>query len=167
MVDIVPIVGEVLAMIEGVRTVVEFRQLRIDLEATFQFIKDGPRTLEQLQVSSNSHEEFSSYDEFKKLDPTQYELVKRFGPAGDGYQYHHIVTQGGENANNISQEQLQNTDNIIRIPTLLHEAVTAEYYSRRAPDGSGMTLYRWLQTQPYKVQREWGLRILRDLHILK
>jgi hypothetical protein len=164
--EIVPIVGEVTAMIEGVRTIVEFRQLTIDVEAAFQFIKDEPRTLEQLQVSSGGYEEFSSYDQFRKLDPIQHELMKRFGPAGDSYEYHHIVAQGGENGK-IPQQQLQNTDNIIRIPTLLHEAVTAEYYSRRAPDGSGMTLYEWLQTQPYEVQREWGLRILRDLHILK
>ena len=30
-----------------------------------------------------------------------------------------------------------------------------------------MNVYQWLQTQPYEVQREWGLKILRDLHILK
>jgi hypothetical protein len=28
-------------------------------------------------------------------------------------------------------------------------------------------MYQWLQTQPYDIQREEGLRILRDLHILK
>ncbi|MGN6749907.1 MAG: hypothetical protein ACTHJS_15065 [Xanthobacteraceae bacterium] len=164
--EIVPIVGEVMAMIEGIRTVVEFRQLKIDLEAAFQFIKDGPRTLEQLQVSSSGNEEFSSYDEFKKIDPSQYDLAKRFGPAGDGYQYHHIVTQGGANANNIPQERLHNTENIIRIPTLLHEAINAEYQSK-VEDGSGRTVYEWLQTQSYEFQREYGLQILRKLHILK
>jgi hypothetical protein len=30
-----------------------------------------------------------------------------------------------------------------------------------------MTRYQWLQTQPYDVQREEGLKILKDLHILK
>jgi hypothetical protein len=85
-------------------------------------------------------------------------LTKRFGPAGDGYQYHHIVTQGGENAKNIAGERLHNTENIIRIPTLLHEAVNA---------GSGRTVYQWLQTKSYEFQREYGLKILRDLHILK
>lgn len=154
-------------MIEGSRTIIEFRQLTIDLEAAFQFIKNGPRTLEQLQVSSDDYEEFPSYDQFQKSDRAQDQLVKRFGPAGDGYEYHHIVAQGGENASKIPQQQLQNTDNIIRIPTLLHEAVTAEYYSRKAPDDSGVTFYAWLQTQPYQVQRERGFGILRDLHILK
>ncbi len=30
-----------------------------------------------------------------------------------------------------------------------------------------MTLYQWLQTQPYDVQREEGLKILRKLRILQ
>jgi hypothetical protein len=91
---------------------------------------------------------------------------KRFGPAGDGEQYHHIVTQGGANADNIPPEQLQNTDNIIRLPTLLHEAVNAEY-SKLLQDGTGMTMYQWLQTQSYDIQREEGLKILKRLNILK
>jgi hypothetical protein len=92
-------------------------------------------------------------------------LGKRFGAAGDGNQYHHIITQGGANEDNIPPEQLQNTDNIIRLPTLLHEAVSAEYLQPK--EGTNMTVYQWLQTQPYEVQREEGLKILRELHILK
>jgi hypothetical protein len=61
--------------------------------------------------------------------------------------------------------QLQNTDNIIILPTLLHEAVSDEYLKRSLDPN--MNLYQWLQTRPYDVQREEGLRILRDLHILK
>ena len=74
---------------------------------------------------------------------------------------------------NIPSEQLQNTDNIIRLPTLLHEEVNAEYLkpapdtSTRSPDGSKMNLHQWLQTQPYEVQRKIGLEILQDLYILK
>ena len=49
-----------------------------------------------------------------------------FGAAGAGSQYHHIVTQGGLNAKKIPAELLQNTDNIVRLPTLLHEIATDE-----------------------------------------
>jgi hypothetical protein len=52
------------------------------------------------------------------------------------------------------------------LPTLLHEVVSDEYL-KPAPDDSNLTLYQWLQTQPYEIQREYGLKILRDLHILK
>jgi len=92
-------------------------------------------------------------------------MIKRFGPAGDGNQYHHIVTQGGANADNIAPGQLQNTENIIILPTLLHEAVSDEYFGPSPVPN--MNLYQWLQTQSYDVQREEGLRILRELHILK
>jgi hypothetical protein len=93
-------------------------------------------------------------------------IAKMFGAAGAGSQYHHIVTQGGLNAKKIPAELLQNTDNIVRLPTLLHEIATDEYL-QPAPENSGRTLYEWLQTQPYDVQREVGLNILRQLHILK
>lgn len=116
---------------------------------------------------SNGYQEFSSYDAFIKDELVQDMIAKMFGNAGYGYQYHHIVTQGGANATNpsISPEQLQNTDNIIRLPTLLHEAVNAEY-SKPAPDDPNVTFYAWLQQQPYEIQHEQGLKILRALHIL-
>jgi hypothetical protein len=72
----------------------------------------------------------------------------------------------GLNETNIPQELLQNTDNIVVLPTLLHQMVSDEYLGP-ASDNSGRTLYDWLQTQPYEVQREMGLSILRDLGILK
>ena len=127
---------------------------------------DGPHDLADLQVSSNGYEEFSSYDQFYKNELTQELMAKRFGAAGDGQQYHHIVTQGGMNSDNIPVELLQNTDNIIRLPTLLHEAVNAEY-AKLLQDDTGMTMYQWLQTQSSDVQREEGLKILKRLNILK
>jgi hypothetical protein len=91
-------------------------------------------------------------------------MAKRFGAAGDGCQYHHIVTQGGLNEKNIPAKQLQNTDNIVRLPTLLHEAVNGVYQGKSPVEG--MNMYQWLQTQPYEVQRQEGLKILRDLNII-
>ena len=122
--------------------------------------------LEDLEVSADNYEEFSTYGQFVKGEPNWDLTIKRFGSAGAGNQYHHIVTQGGVNADTIPPEQLQNTENIIILPALLQEAVSDEYL-KSAPDGSNRTLYEWLQTQPYDVQRRIGLDILRDLHILK
>lgn len=158
-------VADVATVADLAYAISEFKKLANDATAAIAFVEKGPQNLEDLQVSSSGYEEFSSYDEFLK-DSFGIELMaKRFGPAGDGSQYHHIVTQGGENADNIPPEQLQNTDTIIRLPTLLHEAVNAEYLKPKR--GTGMNIYQWLQTQPYEVQREEGLRILRDLGILK
>ncbi len=161
----VDVAADVLMAADIARTVVEFRKLAVDAAAALDFVKDGPHTLEDLHVSTDGYEDFSSYDAFYKGEPSPEFLDKRFGPAGDGQQYHHIVTQGGTNVENISPEQLQNTDNIIRLPTILHEAVNGAYL-KDSPDPN-MNMYQWLQTQPYDVQREEGLKILRELHILK
>jgi hypothetical protein len=161
----VDVAADVLMAADIARTVAEFRKLAIDAAAALDFVKDGPHSLDDLQVSSNGYQQFSSYDQFYKGGLTQELLAKRFGPAGDGQQYHHIVTQRGANTDNIPREQLQNTDNIIRLPTILHEAVNAEYL-KDSPDPN-MNMYQWLQTQPYDVQREEGLKILRKLYIIK
>ena len=130
------------------------------------FVQHGPYTFEELQaVSVTGYEEFSSYSAFQKDGLAMDLLAKRFGRAGYGWQYHHIVEQGGANEDNLPATQLQNTDNIIRLPTLVHEAVTAEY--AKFSTAYGMTMRRWLQTQPEEVQREEGLKILRTLNILK
>jgi hypothetical protein len=130
-------------------------------------VKKAPYALAELQVRSpQNYEEFSRYDQFTKIKLEQGDLFKRFGPAGDGYQYHHIVTQGGTNTTSVRPELLQNTDNIVRLPTLVHEAVTAAYREPACADRT-KTLYEWLQAQPYSVQRAEGLRILRKLDILK
>jgi hypothetical protein len=162
----VDVAADVAMVADLARTLSEYRKLAIDAAAAFNFIKAGPHSIEDLQVSSSDYEEFSNYDQFLKVGSNPDQMAKRFGSAGAGNQYHHIVTQGGANADKIPPEQLQNTENIIILPTLLHEAVNDEYL-KPAPDGSKRTLYEWLQTQPYDIQREFGLKILRELHILK
>jgi hypothetical protein len=166
-VDAVPGIGlaaDAATLIDMANTIAELKKLKIDADAAIEFVKHGPYSLEELQVSSN-YEEFSTYGDFIKDAAYIALLVKRFGRAGSGNQYHHIVTQGGANETKIPAEQLQNTDNVIPLPTLLHEAVNGDYSSRW--ENTNMTKYQWLQTQPYDVQREEGLKILRKLHILK
>ena len=166
LIPVVDVAADLAIVADITLTVAEFRKLAIDAAAAFDFVSEGPHSLEDLQVSSNGYEEFSSYDAFYKVELGLELLAKRFGPAGAGQQYHHIVTQGGANARNLPPEQLQNTGSIIRLPTLLHQAVNAEY-QKPSRDDPSMTKYQLLQTQPYDVQREEGLRILKDLHILK
>ncbi len=71
---------------------VQARDLQIESEAALNFAQSGPRRLEELTVAE-SGEGFSSYNAFLKCEEED-PLEKRFGPAGDGYQYHHIVEAG-------------------------------------------------------------------------
>src|ERR1700728_2616706 len=85
----VDVAADVAMVADIALTVAEFRKLAVDAAAALEFVKDGPHTLEDLQVSSDGYEEFSSYDEFYKSELSLELLAKRFGPAGDGQQYHH------------------------------------------------------------------------------
>jgi hypothetical protein len=87
-------------------------------------------------------------------------------PSKPGYEDHHIVTQGGRNWMNFPEEQLQSPDNIVRVPTLLHERITAEYF-KASGVMPGMKVYQWLQTQPFDVQYNEGVKIMRDLKIIQ
>jgi hypothetical protein len=73
---------------------------------------------DELRVDAED-KSFSSYDAFKKVDLTKY-----YGPAGDGYQCHHIVEQSAEG--DIAASELNSTSNIVRIPKLLHEEINSE-----------------------------------------
>jgi hypothetical protein len=160
--NVVPVVGEMADVVMAadlLEMTVEFHDLRIETEAALAFASHAPYSLEELRVS----EEDGSFDSYR--DFTKDDTEKRFGPAGDGFQYHHIVTQGGANLKNISPEQLHNTDNIVRVPTLVHELINAEYNKKK--DGTNMTVYQWVQTQPYEVQRAEGIEIMRKLGIIK
>jgi hypothetical protein len=166
-IPILDVLADVLLAHDAVQLVLEWRKLKIERQAAFDFVSKAPYTLEELQVHSPlGYEEFFRYDQFIKIVLAEEDLSKRFGSAGDGYQYHHVVTQGGANATNIRPELIQNTDNIARLPRLVHEAVTAAY-QEPAPEDETKTLYEWVQSQPYTSQREEGLRILRRLRILK
>lgn len=159
------VIADIAAVADLAALAADFARLKTDTDAAVDFVKGGPRSLEELQASQDS-ESFSSFDAFKKGLSIEEELAKRFGPAGDGYDYHHIVEQGGANGSDIPQGQLQSTDNIVRIPRLLHEAINAVYGSP-APDAPKLTLREWLRTQPFEVQRAMGIQIMRELGIVK
>src|SRR6202040_1395717 len=101
--------GDAIAVIDFMRTVAELRKLAIEADAARQFVAKAPYSLDDLRVSPE-FESFPSHDAFvKDLALIEEWLLKRFGPAGDGYDYHHIVEQGGDNAEKIPAEQLHNT----------------------------------------------------------
>ena len=105
------VVGDAAMAADIVDMANEFEALKTETSAAAEFVSKGPRSPEDL-VMSPEDESFASYLDFKKED-----LAKRFGPAGDGYQYHHIVEQSAEG--DVSASEVQSTRNIVGIPTLL------------------------------------------------
>lgn len=131
-------------------------KLKSETDAATAFIDKGPYNLGQLRVSQDD-ESFSSINEFRKID-----LGKRFGPAGDGMEYHHIVEQNA--SGDIPEEKLQSTRNIVRIPKLLHEEITADYL--KSNDDFDVSLRRILQGRSFEERWNEGLRVMREMGII-
>ncbi len=134
----------------------EFVSLKTDVDAANEFAKKGPQRLEDLRVSAKD-ESFSSFDAFKKID-----LVKRFGPAGDGYEYHHIVEQGADG--DFPEGELNSTRNIVRIPKLLHEEISSEY--GKTERDTGVALRRSLKGKSFDEQFERGVKQMQEIGII-
>ena len=153
-----------LDVIAGASTIADFAAmaqenaaLKRDADAAIEFIKNGPYSLEQLRVSLDE-ESFSSFSDFKKID-----LAKYFGPAGDGYEYHHIVEQSA--SRDIPESELQSTTNIVRIPRLLHEEISGEYSSWQLELNS--SLRASLNGASFDERWNAGLKVMRKIGVLK
>ena len=160
----IPIIGELadLATVYDVyRFAKQFIELRADIRAATRFVDEGAHKLADLRVSQES-QGFNNYDAFLKVGYVlPNDLEKRFGPAGDGMEYHHIIEQ----SSGASKAVTETTDNIVRIPTILHQAINA-VYAKPAEESGNLSLREWLKTQPDDIRRMWGLKVLRDLHLI-
>lgn len=158
------VIADVAELVELAHTAIQLGNLAQDVNAALDFVKRGPYALDDLRMSPE-YEEFSSMRAFEKISPALAALLKAFGSAGSGSEYHHIVEQGGDNEENIPAEQLHSTKNVIPLPRMLHELVSAEYSKRYGE--TGMTVRQWLRTQPFDVQWKYGIDTLRRLAIVK
>jgi hypothetical protein len=134
-------------------------ELRTETQVAEEFANKGPYTLDDLRVSQTD-QTFPSYAAFTKID-----LVKRFGPAGPGMEYHHIVEQSAEG--DIPASEINSTGNIIRIPKLLHEEINSEY--SRIPEDAAerVNLRNSLNGASMETRRAAGLAVLSRLGILE
>jgi hypothetical protein len=147
------------------QTAIELGNEARDVNAALDFVRSGPYTQNDLRASLKD-EEFSSFDAFKKDSRAIEAFLKRFGSAGFGNEWHHIVEQGGANEDNIPPELLHSTRDIVKLPKLLHEVVNGEYSQKSAADPT-KTVREWLQTKSFDEQYKYGIETLQRLGILK
>jgi hypothetical protein len=139
-----PVVDGIVAFMQAYGPT-ELNQGEDRLTAQLKSALQAPKTMEELQQ-----------------EPTQ---------DNSGYEQHHIV---GQNDDNLAKEALEkfgsdlinDPSNIIWIPRLQHECVSAAY--SRNSDGPGSALVREVINElDFNQQREAGLKILRDCGTLK
>jgi len=162
-IPVVGLIADVSTIYDIYRFAKEFAELRTEIKAATRFVNEGAHTLAQLRASQETmvFPDFPAFAKITEIAPDEEELEKRFGPAGPGMEWHHIIERGSGAATNM----LESTDNIIRIPTILHEEITARFLRKEARFG-GLSLRDWLRTQPASVKREWGFRVLREAGII-
>lgn len=83
------------------------------------------------------------------------------GPAGQGQQWHHIVEQTSRNVERFGGQAIHNTNNIVRLPTEVHQKISAYYSSKQAFTG-GQTVRAWLSRQSFQDQKAFGQRIMQQ-----
>lgn len=159
----VDVAVDIKAVIDLARIAVDLGNDEREINEALDFLQNGPHTLGDLRVS----QEDLGYDTFDDLKKVLFftPFLKAYGPAGPGNEYHHIVEQGGDNADNFPAEQLQSTKNIIPLPGPVHDLVTAEYASEY--DESGKNTREWLQGQSFDQQWQEGVKILQRLGIVQ
>jgi hypothetical protein len=159
-------VGDALAVEQAAEIAAQIKEVGQEAEAALDFVKQGPRELEDLYASKKP-DAFDSFDAFKKTDDADAaDLEKQFGEAGDGYDYHHIVEQAA-NGRRLTLRELNSTTNIIKIPRLLHEEINVEYATKRDINGVYQSLRQSLQGKSFEEQREAGIAVLRKLGIIE
>lgn len=111
---------------------------------------DPPKTLEELQQ-----------------DPTQNVL---------GYEQHHIVEQNPDNVakspmeiaiEKFGRNVIDDPSNLVWVPRLKHELITAYYNSKAAGDPQGRLYRQVVNAMDYQAQREAGLAALQMFGVLQ
>jgi len=102
------------------------------------------------------------------LDPPKtYEEMRDAArnPPQNGYEDHHIVEKGPQN-DDLPQAQLEEPDNILRIPEYKHREIT-RYYQTEDPDLDGLTPRQYLRGKPFGERFQFGLGVIRRFGVLK
>ncbi|HTH97546.1 MAG TPA: hypothetical protein VL574_09030 [Stellaceae bacterium] len=134
----------------------EFEELVTETRVALDFADKAPYSLDKLQVDSEA-QGFSNMKAFAKD-----EAAKRYNSAGTGNEYHHIVEQGGDGARH-PPEMLHSTKNIVRLPKLVHEEVSAEAGRPQTEADASTTIRESLKGKSWDEKYESGLEILRRI----
>ena len=89
-------------------------------------------------------------------------LKSALGSAGDGKQWHHIVEQTPGNVKRFGPHAIHNTENVISLEEGLHMSLSRFYSSiqQEVTGSRSLTVRKWLSTQSYEAQREFGLQAI-------
>ena len=108
---------------------------------------DEPKTLAEMRPSVRV-ENYTSYEAFEEKNP-----------AGAGYQWHHIRER---NFGDSDDWKVDATENIVRVPVILHRRIS-DFYSSKPKGLGGLTVREWVRMRDPEFQWRFGLYVLRKV----
>lgn len=106
--------------------------------------------------------EFTPWDEIGDIMRANKNAFRRFkynNPAGDGYDWHHLVEQHKYNVRQFGVEAIQNSENLVRLDTKIHGQVTKHYNSSIRINGVYYSRARdYVKTLCFAEQRQYSLQ---------
>ena len=98
---------------------------------------------------------------------SSFSALKNFlGSAGTGKHWHHIVEQSQIQKSGFTSEQVNNTSNVIAVDSGVHSQITGHYNSTKFDFTGGLSVRNWLAGQPFEVQFEYGMNVLRVFGVI-
>ncbi|MBK8140135.1 MAG: hypothetical protein IPK57_03410 [Chitinophagaceae bacterium] len=97
---------------------------------------------------------FNTFNEFKTA----------YGTAGIGKAWHHIVEQNPANIAKFGAQRIHNSTNLIKLDHgagTIHAKVSG-YYSSIQPFTNGQTVRKWLSSQSYQQQYDFGIKTMKQ-----
>jgi hypothetical protein len=94
------------------------------------------------------------------------ELQRDVSAPGLGYDIHHIVEQTQAENDGFTREQIDSTENLVRIPRMKHWEING-WYQTENPAFGGETPREYLSGRSWEVKRAVGLEALRNAGVLK
>jgi len=144
------LLGPALDIADNISETIDVINTLEDITPELQRSLDPPKELDELRADKEFRS-FPSFDAFKRY----------YGPAGEGYEWHHIVEQSAD----FPREKLNTTENIIRVPKFIHEEINGIYSS--TIEERSYTIRDMIQREGFGTQREFGLQQLRNLGVIK
>ena len=103
-----------------------------------------------VETSETARRSFSSFAQLKRV----------LGPAGEGKEWHHIVTQAQESR--FGADLIHSTDNVVAIPIDVHIELHS-FYGSKQDFTDGMRVRDWLKSKSFQEQYEYGAETLRQI----
>jgi hypothetical protein len=142
--------GAALEIADSISETIDIINTLQDITPELQKSLEPPKDLDELRADKGFRS-FSSFSEFKR----------HYGPAGERFEWHHIVEQSAD----FPSEQINTTDNIIRVPKFIHEEINQIFST--TTKGRNYTIRDAMHGESFETQRRLGLQLLRDLGVIK